>query len=166
MEILKKLNHPNIVQIVEYFTQPNYLYIILEHIPGKSLHELYYQEEIRNLDIIINILRQVLIALKFCHEQGYVHKAVNPEHIMILKLEKSKSFLVKLVGFGRSLRKGAPKLSNKVVSAEPLFIAPEADNDLLTEKQDSWACGIILLEMLTGEKKYENFLERKEVIVR
>ena len=116
VEILKKLNHPNIVQIVEYFTQPNFLYIVLEHIPGKSLHELYYLQEIRNLDIIISILRQVLIALKFCHEKGYVHKAVNPEHIMILKLEKSKSYLVKLVGFGRALRKGAPKLSNKVVS--------------------------------------------------
>jgi serine/threonine protein kinase len=61
---------------------------------------------------------------------------------------------VKLVGFGRALRKGAPKLSNKVVSVEPLFIAPEADNDMLTDKQDSWACGIILLEMLTGERKY------------
>lgn len=38
VEILKKLNHPNIVQIVEYFSQPHLLYIIFEKIPALSLH--------------------------------------------------------------------------------------------------------------------------------
>jgi serine/threonine protein kinase len=69
-------------------------------------------------------VKQILIALRFCHQKGFVHKAINPEHVMILKLAKSKSYLVKLVGFGRALKNGTNRLHKSIVRQDPIFDPP------------------------------------------
>jgi hypothetical protein len=56
--------------------------------------------------VIVDIMKQLMIALKFCHQRGYAHKAINPRHVVICKLENSNSFLVKLAGFGNSQKLG------------------------------------------------------------
>jgi calcium-dependent protein kinase len=161
VEILKHLNHPNIVQIIEYFSQHEFLYIMLEDIPGRTLHELYLHDDLGSLPAILEVLRQLLIALNFCHANGYAHRAVHPEHVMLVRLERRR-VLVKLIGFGQALKIGAPKFE-QTGPRDALFAGPEADAH--PEKQDIWACGIILLELISGERKFPDFLLRKDEII-
>jgi hypothetical protein len=73
---------------------------------------------------------------------------------MIVRLVKSKSYLVKLVGFGRALKHGALRIQKTIVRQDPIFDPPELDNGNLADKQDIWGCGIIFLELISGERKF------------
>ena len=53
VEILKNLNHPNIVQIVEYFNQHSFLYMMMEEIPGKNICHMICEDYCQNLDMVI-----------------------------------------------------------------------------------------------------------------
>lgn len=76
-EFLKKLDHPNIVQIIEYFLEPSFLYIILEEIPGsRVLSELYNAKNGILLDDIVEIMDQLLRAVDFCHRKMIAHRAI------------------------------------------------------------------------------------------
>ena len=69
---------------------------------------------------------------------------------MVVRLEKKKGYLVKLVGFGRALRKGAHRVETELVPRNPMFIAPEAESESFADKQDAWACGVICLELISS----------------
>lgn len=84
---------------------------------------------------------------------------------MIVRLAKSKSYLVKLVGFGRALKNGSNRPHRFVVKQDPIFDPPELDNEQLADKQDIWGCGIIFLELISGERRFDNFLERVNIII-
>lgn len=73
------------------------------------------------MEVVIEIIRQILIALSFCHQKGYVHKAINPENIMIVRLN-TQSILVKLLGFGSAHKIGAPSPPSPL--RHTLFKAP------------------------------------------
>ena len=118
--------------------------MIQEAIPGKSITTLLCEDYFHNLETVIEVIKQILIALSFCHQQGYAHKAINPEHVMVVKLNRGSSLLIKLVGFGSAHKIGAPIISN-TVGHTSIFNAPEAYNDHKADKQDIWSCGIILL---------------------
>lgn len=84
---------------------------------------------------------------------------------MILKLAKNNSYLVKLIGFGRALKSGTNLLQKSIVRHNPLFDPPELDNEQMADKQDIWGCGIIFLELISGERRFNNFLERVNIII-
>lgn len=69
---------------------------------------------------------------------------------MLVRLEKTRSFIVKIIGFGDALKIGAAKLANSMQLENSIFTAPEVDNASMAHKQDIWACGIIFLELLSG----------------
>ena len=76
---------------------------------------------------------------------------------MIVPLEKSKSFLIKLVGFGHAHRIGAPIITTSIGQTS-IFHAPESYSDQEADKQDIWGCGIIFLELLSGSRSFPNFI--------
>lgn len=84
---------------------------------------------------------------------------------MIVRLAKSKSYLVKLVGFGRALKIGSNPPHKSFVRQDPIFDPPELDAEQLADKQDIWGCGIIFLELISGERRFDNFLERLNIII-
>ena len=77
---------------------------------------------------------------------------------MLVRLEKKKDFIIKLVGFGNAHKIGAPNIT-ATIGHTSIFNAPEAYSDQEADKQDIWGCGIIFLELLSGERNFPNFLE-------
>jgi serine/threonine protein kinase len=70
VEFLKKLDHPNIIQIIEYFIESAVLYIILEEIPGnKILSELNKIKDGINFNSVVEIMKQILSAMEYCHHK-------------------------------------------------------------------------------------------------
>lgn len=84
---------------------------------------------------------------------------------MIVKLGDDK-YLVKLVGFGDAVSIGA-KLKSKtsrMFGDDSIFKPPEGQNAYV-DKIDIWSCGIIFLELITGERKFDNFIPKKDEII-
>lgn len=126
----------------------------MELIEGMTLQQLQFQNELRSLSLIVDIVKQILIAISFMQQKGYVHLDLTPKHIMVARLEKSQTWLVKLVGFGQAMKEGANHLQPPSHHPDSLFRPPEAAKHNQLHKQDVWATGIIFMQLISGERHF------------
>lgn len=154
LDILRLVNHPNIVRLYDLFDKEDKLYVVLEYMPGGALYEvlsakdIHFSEERASL-----IIRDVLHGLVYLHEKGIVHRDVKPENI--LTTGKSWPFTSKLADFGLSnFLDTAAGLESKV--GTPYFCAREVvTNETYGSKADLWSVGVVAYEMLSGRKPFE-----------
>lgn len=74
---MKKLDHPNITQIIEYFLEPSFLYIVQEFVPGERiLRQLNKCEDGILFDVVVEIMKQLLRAVDFCHRKYIAHRTI------------------------------------------------------------------------------------------
>ncbi|KAK9447361.1 kinase-like domain-containing protein [Limtongia smithiae] len=83
VSILRQLNHPNIVQLLDFFESDLYYYIIMELLPGGELFHQIVRLTYFSEDLSRHVIVQVAEALKYLHEeQGIVHRDIKPENIL------------------------------------------------------------------------------------
>ena len=156
IQVLKDLEHPNIIKVFEYYIDENSHYIISELITGGELYETIVKFRIFNEKKAAYIMKQILSALNYLHSHGIVHRDIKPENILVLKDDKnsknkknSDEINIKIIDFGASIFfKENEILTLKVGS--PYYIAPEVLNKHYNEKCDIWSAGVVLYVMLTG----------------
>ena len=145
IQVLKELDHPNIIKIFEYYVDNKNHYIITELLTGGELYD--------NEKTAAFIMRQILSALNYLHSKGIVHRDIKPENILVQKIDKKENqdeIYIKLIDFGASnFFKENEILKLKVGS--PYYIAPEVLNKNYNEKCDIWSAGVVLYVMLTGK---------------
>ena len=78
INILKTLDHPNIMKVFEYYNYNNHLYIISEFISGGELFDKITENHNLKEDISSNIMKQIFSAINFCHENDIVHRDLKP----------------------------------------------------------------------------------------
>jgi calcium-dependent protein kinase len=155
IQVLKELEHPNIIKIFEYYIDNKYHYIITELLTGGELYETIVKFQKFNEKKAAYIMKQILSALNYLHSKGIVHRDIKPENILVQNIDKKKSknsfdeIQIKLIDFGASnFFKENEILTLKVGS--PYYIAPEVLNKCYNEKCDIWSAGVVLYVMLTG----------------
>ena len=154
IQVLKELEHPNIIKIFEYYIDNKYHYIITELLTGGELYEAILKFQKFNEKNAAKIMKQILSALNYLHSKGIVHRDIKPENILVQNDNKNnKNYLdeihIKLIDFGASnFFKENEILTLKVGS--PYYIAPEVLNKSYNEKCDIWSTGVVLYVMLTG----------------
>ena len=154
IQVLKELEHPNIIKIFEYYIDNKYHYIITELLTGGELYEAILKFQKFNEKNAAKIMKQILSALNYLHSKGIVHRDIKPENILVQNDNKNnKNYLdeihIKLIDFGASnFFKENEILTLKVGS--PYYIAPEVLNKSYNEKCDIWSAGVVLYVMLTG----------------
>ena len=151
INIIKSLDHPNIMKVYEYFNTDKYLSIVSELCTGG---ELFKKIEDNHLSENVGkyVMKQLLSAVAFCHKNGIIHRDLKPENILIESEEESKFeyFTIKVIDFGTSDKLGKNKTTKGQIGT-PFYIAPEVlGNSKYNEKCDLWSCGVILYIMLCG----------------
>jgi len=155
-----RLVHANIVRPVGFDPMAQPPYLATEFIGGSSLRPWIAQKRL-NVRQASNILRQILEALQFAHERGIIHGDIKPENIL-LDEEADKDFAdpgsVKVSDFGVGLALNKTVTGDAAAKTEAgaallAYVAPEQRGGAPPEvKSDLYAAGIILFEMLTGER--------------
>ena len=156
IQVLKELEHPNIIKIHEYYMDSKYHYIITELLNGGELYDSIVKVQRFNERKAAFIMKQILSALNYLHSKGIVHRDIKPENILVEKVDTNADFeddfetlSIKLIDFGASIFfKENQKLTSKIGS--PYYIAPEVLNRSYDEKCDIWSSGVVLYVMLTG----------------
>lgn len=155
INVVKSLDHPNIMKVYEYFNVPEYLYIVSELCTGGELFDKIQANKYFNEQVAGYVIKQLLSAVDFCHENNIIHRDLKPENILIESEEEAKKefFTIKVIDFGTSDRFAKGKMCDLQLGT-PLYIAPEVLNNNYNEKCDLWSCGVILYIMLCGSPPF------------
>jgi calcium-dependent protein kinase len=146
VEILKKLIHPNIMQIFEFYEDKKNFYIITELCEGGELFDMIVDKGNFNEDDGAWVMKQLLSAINYIHTNNIVHRDLKPENIL---LDTKKNNIIKIIDWGTARFFEKNKKMNKV-SGTPYYIAPEVLFEKYDEKCDIWSCGVIMYILLCG----------------
>lgn len=144
-DILKKMSHPNIVQVFDLYETDEAFFIVTELLEGGELFDFILKNHHFGEQKACLMMKTLLAAINYCHKQGVVHRDIKPENIIFAKpgdMEK-----IKLVDFGCS--KNIEEHMNELIGT-PFYLAPEVINKSYNEKCDVWSCGVILYILFTG----------------
>jgi len=162
------LVHPNIVRAMGFDPYADPPYLTMEFIPGSSLRPIISAKNI-NANDAVAIMRQVLAGLKYAHANGLVHRDIKPENILVHERAKTDGYggegVIKVTDFG--LGKAATTVGAQSIVYSASLNSPEAKEiagslDYMAPEQrsggnvdgraDLYACGVVLYELLTGER--------------
>ena len=162
VEILKNLDHPNIVKIFEFFIEADGYYIITEYCHEGELFKLIKTKGFFSEKIAANIMYQIFQAIHYCHvSNNIIHRDLKPENIMIESIDYETGFYnIKIIDFGTAKIREKDKRENKVLGS-CFYIAPEVLNKKYNEKCDIWSCGVILYILLCGNVPFNGRDERE-----
>ncbi|MBR3298768.1 MAG: protein kinase [Clostridia bacterium] len=150
------LDHPNIVRAYDFGVCDGRNYLVMELVDGYTLKEYLERRGKLRPKEAAYIACKVLDALECAHENGYVHRDVKPQNVLI-----SNDNEIKLTDFG--IAKSKQRVTNtfdgsKIIGSVE-YISPEQVNgEPATVKSDLYSVGIMLYEMLTGEPPFDGEL--------
>ncbi|CAD8076539.1 unnamed protein product [Paramecium primaurelia] len=158
IQILQKFDHYNIIKIFDFFQDDKFLYIFAELCDGGDLFEKIRQEGSLSEKKAAEIMKQILSAVNYCHQQNIVLRDIKPEKILY-QSEKENS-LLKFFDFGNSTEFHVNQKLNQKIGT-PYYIAPEVLNKNYDQKCDIWSCGVILYILLYGYPPFDGKSEDK-----
>jgi serine/threonine protein kinase len=154
IHILRKLDHPNIIKVFEFYDSNNDFYIISELCEGGELFNRIIKLKKFTEKLAADVMKQLLSAVLFCHKNQIIHRDLKPENILIEANTTENSqddefFTIKVIDFGTAEIFKKDSLLSKQIGT-PYYIAPEVLNNLYNEKCDMWSCGVIMYILLCG----------------
>jgi serine/threonine protein kinase/tetratricopeptide (TPR) repeat protein len=156
-EALRDLNHPNIVKLLDMLEENGEHYLVMEYVRGGDLAGLLQQGTL-DLEQILRYALDLADALTRAHKLNIIHRALKPANILL-----AADGTLRLTDFGIA-RLGS---KDRVTETDAIigtidYLPPEAfDGSGIDTRADIWAFGVILFEMLAGERPFtaENIIE-------
>ena len=149
INILKQLDHPNILKILEFHLENDKFYIITDYCPeGELFNEIDKKQKLTEKETSF-IIYQILQAVRYCHKMKVVHRDIKPENIMITSREADGLHHIKLIDFGTA-KLFADGNKHKAMVGSSYYIAPEVLRGKYDEKCDLWSVGVIMYILLCG----------------
>ncbi len=157
IDILKRLSHPNILKIIEFYSSEHSYYIITDHC---SHGELYDQIKYKyNENQLAVLFYQMFSGIAYLHTNNIVHRDLKLENILISEIEVDKKtndryFWIKIIDFGTAKYFEKNKKEKSVVGSS-YYIAPEVLKKSYNEKCDTWSIGVILYMLIVGRAPFD-----------
>ncbi|XP_061143074.1 peripheral plasma membrane protein CASK isoform X19 [Syngnathus typhle] len=151
--ICHMLKHPHIVELLETYSSDGMLFMVFEFMDGADLcFEIVKRADagfVYSEAVASHYMRQILEALRYCHDNNVIHRDVKPHCVLLASKENSAP--VKLGGFGVAIQLGESGLVAGGRVGTPHFMAPEVvKREPYGKPVDVWGCGVILFILLSG----------------
>ncbi|XP_061358565.1 serine/threonine-protein kinase PEPKR2-like [Gastrolobium bilobum] len=145
VEIMQHLSgHPGVVTLLAVYEEADCSHLVMELCSGGRLVDQMFREGPCSEQRAANILKEVMLVIKYCHDMGVVHRDIKPENILL-----TASGEIKLADFGLAMR--ISKGQNLTgLAGSPAYVAPEVLLGRYSEKADIWSAGVLLHALLVG----------------
>ena len=154
LEMLSKLEFPNVIMVSEIFENKNGYYIVMDYCEGGELFNYIVKNKYLSEDESAFFYYQLINGLEYIHSLGIVHRDLKPENLLL-----TKDHLLKIIDFGLSnyYKPGQDKFLYTPCGS-PCYASPEMINGNFYDgtKIDIWSSGIILYVMLCGYLPFED----------
>lgn len=147
---VSKFHHPNVVPIHDAGEQAGDVYLVFEYIDGGSVQDVLRKSGPMPPARAASLMRQVADALAQAHALGIIHRDLKPSNILL-----DHAGVARVMDFGIAARTETPSEEGPGLVGTPAYMAPEYIGDrIVSEKMDVFAAGLVLLELLTGERVF------------
>lgn len=156
IDILKKVNHPNVLKLIEVFELDDSIALVMELIRGGELfYKIVEKGNYSEIDAS-RIMAQLIDAVAYLHDQGIAHRDLKPENLFCEESKKFPPFRVVIgdFGLGKEFDSGSDL---ETAVGTPDYVAPEiiTAEEKYSASVDLWSCGVIAYVLLCG---YSPFL--------
>lgn len=151
-EALRRLNHPNIVRILQTIEENDEYYIVMDYVAGGSLRDLMRQQGQLPIRQVLEIGLELSDALTRAHHLNIIHRDIKPANVLL-----SLDGTPRLVDFGVARIGDTTRMtkSGSIVGTYA-YLSPEAFTGAeIDARSDIWAFGVLLYEMLSGQRPFE-----------
>ncbi|XP_031624983.1 calcium/calmodulin-dependent protein kinase type 1 isoform X2 [Contarinia nasturtii] len=147
IRVLRRLTHPNIVQLLETYEDKNKVYLVMELVTGGELFDRIVEKGSYTEKDASGLIRQVLEAVDYMHEQGVVHRDLKPENLLYYSADEDSKIMISDFGLSKMEDSGIMATA----CGTPGYVAPE----VLAQKPygkavDVWSIGVISYILLCG----------------
>ncbi|KAL7066915.1 putative calcium-dependent protein kinase [Cryptosporidium serpentis] len=148
INIMKNLDHPNIVKLYETYQDHKNIYLVLEFCSGGELFDRIIQQGNFDEAYAAYLMRQIFSAIFYCHEHGIVHRDLKPENFLFLNNQNNAP--LKIIDFGLATKFNKINTTLTTRAGTPYYVAPEVLSGEYDQQCDLWSLGVILYILLCG----------------
>jgi len=154
-KLMARLEHPHCVSVIDFGLHEDKPYLVMELVRGTSLLELVAKDGPLEPARAADLMRQVLSGLAHAHELGIVHRDIKPANVMLTE-KTGLGEQIRILDFGLARPAAdSAKLTTGIVVGTPNYMAPEQIKGATVDaRTDLYACGVMLFELLTGQKPF------------
>lgn len=152
-ELLQQLNHPNIIRVLDVIEEDGQQSIVMEYVGGGSLRDLLDAEGALPPSRVLDIALPLADALVLAHESGVIHRDLKPDNVLL-----ATDGTPRLTDFGlaRLIHSNVRLTQHGAFLGTLAYMSPEAINgETLDARSDIWSFGVMLYEMLVGERPFK-----------
>lgn len=151
IEISKKFNHKNVIQVHSILEDEKNYYLIMEYCSKGELFDLISKKIRLSKEESSLFFYQLISGIEHIHSKGYAHRDLKPENLLL-----TRNNVLKIIDFGLT-HEYNEDISLKTKCGSPSYAAPEILKGYRYDgfKSDIWSCGIILYAMLSGFLPFE-----------
>jgi serine/threonine protein kinase len=151
-EALRELNHPNIVKMLALVEDDSQHFIVMEYVEGGSLYDLLKREGRLSLDRVLYIALDLSDALTRAHRLQIIHRDIKPANVLL-----ATDGTPRLTDFGAArMQKLSALTTEGGVIGTVSYLSPETcQGEPIDARADIWAFGVLLFEMLTGKRPFD-----------
>ena len=150
--VLAALDAPTVVRVHDFVSQDSCAYLVMEHVPGRSLAELLDAGALP-APVALPVLRDVAEALRAANARGIVHRDIKPDNVFVLPDGRAK-----LGDFGLARVTADPavfRTADGTMSGTPAYFAPESGLDDPDVRSDAYSFAAMAFEVLTGRLPFD-----------
>lgn len=149
-----RLSHPNIVGVFDYGETPEIAYIVMEFVDGTTLKHVLDKGERFGVPEIVRLMEGLMAGLQYSHGRGVVHRDIKPANIMLTQAGE-----VKIADFGIARIESSSMTQAGTMLGTPSYMSPEQFmGQTVDARTDLYSSGVMLYQLLTGEKPFEGGL--------
>lgn len=149
VQLIARLEHPHIVPLYDYWREPEGAFLVMRWLPANLRSSL--QRGPWSGEAAAQLLEQLAAALTIAHREGVIHRDIKPDNIL---LDEDENAYLADFGIAKDLTAQSHTEDNALVGS-PMYISPEQiKGESVTPRSDIYLLGLVIYEMLAGEKAY------------
>ena len=148
--LASRLEHPNVTQVRDFQIEEGAAYLVMEYVPDVLSSHISPDKPLPP-ERVVEIGREICLALSHAHQQDVVHRDIKPQNILL-----TEEGTVKVTDFGIARAMEASTMSRTGVMGTPSYMSPEQwAGGRVDGRADIYSLGIVLYELLTGSVPFQ-----------